>query len=82
VDLKEEGVSRRPGEVHFSERLKLEIRKAITEGDQVILLRNRRGYAPMLLCRACGEDFRCPDCGLPRTFHRRDRRSSATTAAR
>jgi primosomal protein N' (replication factor Y) (superfamily II helicase) len=74
VDLKEEGVSRRPGEVHFSERLKLEIRKAITEGDQVILLRNRRGYAPMLLCRACGEDFRCPDCGLPRTYHRRDRR--------
>ncbi|HSS76254.1 MAG TPA: primosomal protein N' [Thermoanaerobaculia bacterium] len=74
VDLKEEGVSRRPGEVHFSERLKLEIRKAIEEGDQVILLRNRRGYAPMLLCRACGEDFRCPDCGLPRTYHRRDRR--------
>jgi len=74
VDLKEEGVSRRPGEVHFSERLKLEIHKAIAEGDQVILLRNRRGYAPMLLCRACGEDFRCPDCGLPRTYHRRDRR--------
>ncbi len=74
VDLREEGVSRRPGEVHFSERLKLEITKAIAEGDQVILLRNRRGYAPMLLCRACGEDFRCPDCGLPRTYHRRDRR--------
>lgn len=74
VDLKEEGVSRRPGEVHFSERLKLEIRKAIAEGDQIILLRNRRGYAPMLLCRACGEDFRCPDCGLPRTYHRRERR--------
>ncbi|MBW8875591.1 MAG: primosomal protein N' [Acidobacteria bacterium] len=74
VDLREEGVSRRPGEVHFSERLQLEIRQAIADGDQVILLRNRRGYAPMLLCRACGEDFRCPDCGLPRTFHRRDRR--------
>ena len=74
VDLREEGVSRRPGEVHFSERLQFEIRQAIADGDQVILLRNRRGYAPMLLCRACGEDFRCPDCGLPRTFHRRDRR--------
>jgi primosomal protein N' (replication factor Y) len=74
VDLREEGVSRRPGEVHFSERLRFEIRQAIADGDQVILLRNRRGYAPMLLCRACGEDFRCPDCGLPRTWHRRDRR--------
>jgi primosomal protein N' (replication factor Y) len=74
VDLKEEGLSRKPGEVHFSERLRFEITQAIADGDQVILLRNRRGYAPMLLCRACGEDFRCPDCGLPRTFHRRDRR--------
>jgi primosomal protein N' (replication factor Y) len=28
----------------------------------------------MLLCRACGEDHRCAGCGLPRTYHRRDRR--------
>jgi len=74
VDLREEGLSRRPGDVHFSERLRFEIAQALADGDQVILLRNRRGYAPILLCRACGEDMRCPDCGLPRTFHRRDRR--------
>jgi primosomal protein N' (replication factor Y) len=74
VDLRGEGLSRRPGEAHFSERLRAEILQTLAEGDQVILLRNRRGYAPMLLCRACGEDFRCPDCGLPRTYHRRDRR--------
>ncbi|HEY0512639.1 MAG TPA: primosomal protein N' [Thermoanaerobaculia bacterium] len=74
VDLREEGVSRRPGEIHFSERLRQEIRQALADGDQVILLRNRRGYSPVLLCRACGEDMRCPDCGLPRTYHRRDRR--------
>jgi len=74
VDLRAEGLSRRPGEVHFSERLRSEITAALTAGEQIILLRNRRGYAPMLLCRACGEDFRCPDCGLPRTWHRRDRR--------
>jgi primosomal protein N' (replication factor Y) len=74
VDLREEGVSRRPGEVHFSERLRFEILQALADGDQVILLRNRRGYAPILLCRACGEDMSCPDCGLARTFHRRDKR--------
>jgi primosomal protein N' (replication factor Y) len=75
VDLRhEEGASRRPGEVCFSERLRLEIGTALEAGEQIILLRNRRGYAPMLLCRACGEDFRCPDCGLPRTYHRRMRR--------
>ncbi len=74
VDLREEGVSRRPGEVHFSERLRHEITEALAAGEQIILLRNRRGYAPMLLCRACGEDMRCPDCGLPRTYHRREKR--------
>jgi primosomal protein N' (replication factor Y) len=74
VDLREEGVSRRPGEVHFSERLRDEIRRTLADGGQVILLRNRRGYSPILLCRACGEDMRCEDCGLPRTYHRRDRR--------
>jgi len=74
VDLKEEGVSRRPGEVHFSERLKAEITQTLAAGEQIILLRNRRGYAPILLCRACGEDHRCPDCGLPRTYHLKQRR--------
>ncbi len=62
---------RRPGEVHFSERLREEIAAAVAAGDQVILLRNRRGYSPILLCRACGEDQRCDQCGLPRTYHRR-----------
>ncbi len=75
VDLRqEEGVRQRPGDAHFSVRLRQEIAAALTAGDQVILLRNRRGYAPMLLCRACGEAMRCPDCGLPRTYHRSARR--------
>ena len=63
---------RRPGEVHFSDRLLEEIRHSLDSGGQVILLRNRRGYAPVLLCRACGEDHRCEDCGLPHTYHRRE----------
>ncbi|MBV8202635.1 MAG: primosomal protein N' [Acidobacteria bacterium] len=75
VDLRqEEGLRRRPGDVHFSTRLRQEIEISLAAGEQVILLRNRRGYAPMLLCRACGEAMRCPDCGLPRTYHRRARR--------
>ncbi|HRC85533.1 MAG TPA: primosomal protein N', partial [Thermoanaerobaculia bacterium] len=74
VDLRrEEGLIRRPGEAPFSQRLVEEIELALSGGAQVILLRNRRGYAPLLLCRACGEDFRCPDCGLPQTVHRRER---------
>ena len=38
------------------------------------MLRNRRGYSPVLLCRSCGENFPCDQCGLPRTFHKRDGR--------
>lgn len=71
VDLRQEHAIRRPGEVTFSHRLLSELELALTAGDQVILLRNRRGYSPVLLCRACGEDFRCPDCALPLTLHRR-----------
>jgi primosomal protein N' (replication factor Y) len=72
VDLRSEGIARRPGEAHFSLRLQEEISATLEQGDQVILLRNRRGYAPLLLCRSCGADMRCDDCGLPRTYHRRD----------
>jgi primosomal protein N' (replication factor Y) len=65
---------RKPGEVLFSRLLRQEIETTLGVGAQVILLRNRRGYAPRLLCRACGEDMRCDQCGLPRTFHRREER--------
>ncbi|MCM2270643.1 MAG: primosomal protein N' [Thermoanaerobaculia bacterium] len=64
----------RAGELLFSQRLLDELAGALTAGHQAILLRNRRGYAPRLLCRACGEEFRCDACGLPRTYHRRAQR--------
>jgi primosomal protein N' (replication factor Y) len=74
VDLRQEPGTRRPGEVVFSARLREELERTLAAGEQAILLRNRRGYAPLLLCRACGEDFRCGQCGLPRTLHLRERR--------
>lgn len=71
VDLRREPIARGPGEVVFSETLRAEIGRALEAGEQIVLLRNRRGYAPTLLCRACGEDHRCDACGLPKTLHRR-----------
>jgi primosomal protein N' (replication factor Y) len=71
VDLRAQGWAGRPGEVSFSPLLLQELGATLGAGGQAVLLRNRRGYAPMLLCRACGEDHRCDDCGLPRTLHRR-----------
>jgi primosomal protein N' (replication factor Y) len=39
-------------------------------GGKAILLLNRRGVAPALHCRACGETFRCPDCDVALVLHR------------
>lgn len=35
---------------------------ALAKGEQSLLFLNRRGYAPLTLCRACGHRFSCPDC--------------------
>jgi primosomal protein N' (replication factor Y) len=74
VDLRQEPRVARAGELLFSRVLLDELTRTLAGGHQAILLRNRRGYAPRLLCRACGEEFRCEACGLPRTYHRRARR--------
>jgi primosomal protein N' (replication factor Y) len=39
-------------------------------GGKAILLLNRRGVAPALHCRACGESRRCPSCDVALTLHR------------
>ncbi|MFI4975888.1 MAG: primosomal protein N' [Caulobacterales bacterium] len=37
------------------------VRETLARGEQVMLFLNRRGYAPLVLCRACGERLRAPD---------------------
>ncbi len=46
------------------------IDKSLQAGGQVILFLNRRGFAPSVLCEACGELARCPHCSVSLTFHR------------
>jgi primosomal protein N' (replication factor Y) (superfamily II helicase) len=47
---------------------------ALDAGDQIILFLNRRGFSPLMLCRACGHVLRCPHCAVSMTYHRgRDR---------
>lgn len=75
VDLRQEAA--RPGEhgrVLFARRTVEILRGALDRDEQVIVLLNRRGFSPSLLCRACGEDFRCPSCSVARTYHRRGER--------
>ncbi|TXG96921.1 MAG: primosomal protein N', partial [Rhodocyclaceae bacterium] len=40
-------------------------RTALAAGGQVLVFRNRRGYAPVLLCHDCGWSAHCPRCSLP-----------------
>lgn len=41
----------------------------VSEGEQVLLLLNRRGYAPYVLCPQCGWIATCPDCQVSMTYH-------------
>jgi primosomal protein N' (replication factor Y) len=43
-------------------------------GEQVLLFLNRRGYAPLTLCRTCGHRFQCPNCTAWMVEHRLTRR--------
>ncbi len=70
VDLKREPA--RPDEKGvplFSRPLLERLRAVFARGEQAILLQPRRGFAPFLLCRDCGHDFRCTRCSVARTVH-------------
>jgi primosomal protein N' (replication factor Y) (superfamily II helicase) len=47
-----------------------EIRATLARGEQSLLFLNRRGYAPLTLCRVCGHRFQCPDCSSWLVEHR------------
>jgi primosomal protein N' (replication factor Y) len=42
----------------------------LARGEQTLLFLNRRGYAPLTLCRVCGHRFQCPDCSSWLVEHR------------
>ncbi len=47
--------------------------ETLVRGEQALVLLNRRGFAPFLLCQDCGQTFRCPNCEITLTFHQRRR---------
>jgi primosomal protein N' (replication factor Y) len=49
------------------------IEERIARGEQSLLLLNRRGYAPVLHCGACGWKSQCRHCSAWRVFHKLDR---------
>ena len=72
IDLRgERGEKEDRGLIIFSSRMKEVLRSTFAAGEQAIILINRRGYAPYLLCRECGQEFRCRDCSVTLTVHRK-----------
>ncbi|MEN2978396.1 primosomal protein N' [Tistrella bauzanensis] len=61
---------RLPAVRFVSEPLKQAIVDAAARGEQAMLFINRRGYAPLTLCRACGHRMRCPSCDAWLVEHR------------
>jgi primosomal protein N' (replication factor Y) (superfamily II helicase) len=51
-----------------------EMAATLARGEQVLLFLNRRGYAPVTLCRKCGFRFECPNCSAWLVEHRFRRR--------
>ena len=71
VDLTEETPERGRW---LAPRLVEEMRARLERGEQSLLFLNRRGYAPLTLCRNCGFRFQCPNCSAWLVEHRLSRR--------
>ena len=54
----------------ISEKLDIEINKALSKNEQVILLLNRRGYSTFLSCTNCGYVYKCPNCDISLIYHK------------
>jgi primosomal protein N' (replication factor Y) len=54
----------------ISQPLKKAMEETICRGNQTLLFLNRRGYAPLTLCRSCGHRIQCPNCSAWMVEHR------------
>lgn len=59
-------------ETVFSPHLRDALMENFSRGEQSILFINRRGFSSLLVCGDCGELFKCPNCSITLTFHKRD----------
>ncbi len=67
IDLRKEAA---PRGKWISPRLVEAARETLAKGEQVLFFLNRRGYAPLTLCRACGHRYQCPNCTAWLVEHR------------
>lgn len=70
VDMKKEPFQRQQRAI-FSHALRRKMQDRLDRGEKIILLQNRRGFAPFISCTACGNPIQCPSCRVSLTYHRR-----------
>jgi primosomal protein N' (replication factor Y) len=58
----------------ISRKLAQEIAERLKRGQQAMILLNRRGYSPVVLCRTCGKTLECKNCAIALTHHKRARK--------
>ena len=68
IDMRAELAAGNPREV--SVRLARELQENLDNGEQSILLLNRRGYRTIGMCTACGHVLKCPNCSVPLVYHK------------
>src|SRR5579864_7525683 len=54
----------------ISRTLAAEIQQRLDRKEQVMVLLNRRGYSPVVLCRTCGKKLECQNCAIALTHHK------------
>ncbi|MEM9583599.1 MAG: primosomal protein N' [Pseudomonadota bacterium] len=67
IDMRVEDL---PGGKWVSPTLQREIQARVDRGEQSLIFLNRRGYAPVTLCRACGHQIGCDHCDARMVEHR------------
>jgi len=67
IDLRQEKLEKNE---FLSRELRDELAKNLIENKQSLLFLNRRGYAPVTLCKACGKKYQCPNCDFNLVLHR------------
>jgi primosomal protein N' (replication factor Y) len=73
IDMRQEFLETRK-QAAFSRKLVEAIANRLEQGEQTIVLLNRRGFSSFVACRSCGERVQCINCSLTLTYHKRDRR--------
>ncbi|RZA03477.1 MAG: primosomal protein N' [Sphingobacteriaceae bacterium] len=69
VSIAEE-TKRKTMQSHFTGVLMADMQTALENKEQVILFQNRRGYAPVLLCKICAYTPKCINCDVSLTYHK------------